>query len=195
MNAAWTLLTAPVIEPITTANAKAHLRVDVADDDALIDRLVKGARAQVEAYLHRGLVTQTWKYLQDEWTDAIWLPMAAPLQSVTAVQYYDTAGALQTLATSTYLVQTTPEPGRIVLAPDKTWPNLQDRALAVEITYVLGWSAIGDILSDIIDALYLLVGHRYLQRGDEEDPERLPAAVEALLAPHRVWWREPKVAA
>jgi hypothetical protein len=41
----WTLtrLTGPNLEPITTAQAKTHLRVEISDDDAYIDLLVTAA--------------------------------------------------------------------------------------------------------------------------------------------------------
>jgi hypothetical protein len=54
--------------------------------------------------------------------------MAAPLQSVTTVKYYDASGVLQTLASTVYQVDTVSQPGRIVLAPTQIWPTVQANA-------------------------------------------------------------------
>jgi uncharacterized phiE125 gp8 family phage protein len=127
----------------------------------------------------------------------MWLPRAAPLQSVTSVKYYDTSGVQQTLSASTYQVDTFSEPGRILLAPNQVWPSVQaGRALAVEVLYVVGWTSADNIPADILEAIYLRVGTRHAFRedviaGSGITVASLPDGVEALLAQHRVWWREP----
>lgn len=132
----------PVSEPLSVDEAKSHARIDLSDEDVDVEAAVKASREAGENYTGRGFVTQTWRYQQDVFTSVISLPMAAPLQSVTSVKYYDTAGVQQTLASSTYVVDAMTEPGRIYLAPNKTWPSLQSgRLLAVEVTYVVGWQS------------------------------------------------------
>jgi uncharacterized phiE125 gp8 family phage protein len=133
----------PAIEPLTVALAKQQTRAleDVSAEDELFTEYVRAAREAFESYTHRGALTQTWVLTQDAFEDAIVLPMAAPLQSVTSVKYYDTAGTQQTLATSYYRVDTESAPGRVVLKPGQCWPDVQcERGQAVEITYVVGWT-------------------------------------------------------
>ena len=60
------IATAPAAEPISTADAKLHLRVDITDDNDLIDALVKVAREHVEIITRRALITQTWDYYLDD---------------------------------------------------------------------------------------------------------------------------------
>lgn len=59
------LTTAPTTEPVTLAEAKAHLRVDVADDDLLITNLITAARVHAENVCRRAFVTQKWDLYLD----------------------------------------------------------------------------------------------------------------------------------
>lgn len=52
-------ITPPVTEPVTLAEAKAHLRIDYADEDALITALITVAREQAEALTGLALLTRT----------------------------------------------------------------------------------------------------------------------------------------
>lgn len=60
------ILTQPTVEPVTLAEAKQHLRVDVADDDDLISVLIAGARQSAEGICRRALCTQTVKLVLDQ---------------------------------------------------------------------------------------------------------------------------------
>jgi uncharacterized phiE125 gp8 family phage protein len=194
---AYQLQTAAAFEPVTVAEAMDHLNVTSTDKTKLIERTIRGARSRIEEYLRRGLITQTWKKSQDGFTDLMRLPMAAPLQSVTSVKYYDAAGVLQTLATSIYGVDTLSEPGFVYLKPNQVWPVLEaGRPLAVEIVYVVGWSAVDAIPPTILDQLYLLIGDRYEHREQTivgTSAVKLPDDMERVLAGHRVYWPEDPV--
>jgi len=61
------LLSPPAIEPVTLSDAKLHLKVDVADDDALITRLLAAARARAEWHTGRAFITQSWIQWIDRW--------------------------------------------------------------------------------------------------------------------------------
>src|SRR5205085_9392559 len=123
MQVHWTRTVEPAIEPLTLAAARLQVRADDVADDAAIDQHRLAARFAFENYANRGVMTQTWKHELSDWLTEIWLPMAAPLQSVTSVQYYAADGTLTTLASSSYTVATTSEPGRIALAPNCSWPQ------------------------------------------------------------------------
>ena len=48
------LITPPTLEPVTLADAKAHLRIDGDDDDDLSPRAIVAARSHVESLTRRG---------------------------------------------------------------------------------------------------------------------------------------------
>lgn len=192
----WTLVEAPTEDPVDLAEAKKHCKVEFSADDGEIDTLIEAARDAAEQYLGRGLLTQKWDLVLCGWADELWLPMAAPLQSVEYIKYYDTAGTLQTLATTVRTVETVSEPGRILLAPNQIWPTHQTRQDAISIRYQVGWDDVSKVPSGIKLGMLLLIGHWYKHREAflTSSIHELPKGVEALWAPHRVWLRPPVAA-
>lgn len=175
------------LEPITTAEAKTHLRVTISADDAYIDALVKAARMMAENELRRSLLTQTWTKTLDQFPDAIGLPYP-PIASVTSVKYLDTAGAQQTLASDQYTLDKQSEPGWIVPAYGVTWPDTYCAVNAVEVIYVAGVASAALVAQSIRAWILLQVGHLYENReasipGVSITP--LPY-VDGLLDGHRI---------
>jgi len=201
----WTLVTAPVLSALSVAQAKAQAHITHTTEDALVDSYIQAATGDAEAFMARGLLTQTWKLSLEAFADVLWLPMAAPLQNDAAanpstapiVKYYDVNGTLQTLATTVYTVDTTSRPGRIVRAPSQTWPALQGdrRSGKVEITYVVGWTAPELIPARIQQGLRLAVSACHCDRdGLEENSARARQAAEACWT-DRVFWKPPQACA
>ena len=62
---ALVLTAAPAVEPVSLAEAKAHLRVDSDHEDALIAQLIVAARIFVERTLGLALIAQSWSYFLD----------------------------------------------------------------------------------------------------------------------------------
>ena len=103
----WSLTetVAPAEEPVTTAEAKLHLRVDHGDEDAYIDTLVATARQHIELVTRRAMVDTTFTLKMDAFPTEI-RPPRSPLSSVSSITYVDTDGATQTLSASVYSVDT-----------------------------------------------------------------------------------------
>lgn len=185
------LITAPVAAPITTSEAKTHCRVEHSDEDAyisgLIDKAVEWVQDNIDG--HRQLMAATYDLpLTGFWCGPLKLPRP-PLLSVGSVKRYDEAGALQTLATSYYLVRTPwRQPGVIELAPDQDWPQVQaSRDFPVVIRFTAGYASAGAVPAKLKQAILLLVGHWYRHRGDEVVPGTgresvLPMTLQSLLA-------------
>jgi uncharacterized phiE125 gp8 family phage protein len=195
------LIQAPAMEPVTLAQAKLHLRVTSASEDALIERLIRAARLQVEATLRRKIVTQQWRIYFDQFPGVLCpdvafvgrgahfvLPDVAPVASINAVRYLDAEGVLQTLATSVYqLVKEAP--ARLVLAYGQAWPAARGDAESVRVELTCGYGAGNAVPEDITSAVLLLVGHWFENRETVNVGNittLLPYSVEALLAPHIV---------
>ena len=87
------LKTAPAVEPVTLTEAKNQLRVDGAEDNALITALITTARQLAERDTKRVFITQTWKMYLDSAPAEIEIPKP-PLQSVESIKTISTVESI-----------------------------------------------------------------------------------------------------
>jgi uncharacterized phiE125 gp8 family phage protein len=198
--AGWSLATTvqPAEEPVTLAEAKVHCKVDNAAEDALLARLIKAARELSEAETGQRWVTQTVTYAAADFPrgyrhavvggrvvpGVICLPVE-PVQSVSAVRYWDAGGVSRTLAVDAdWLAWVAHSPPLIYPAPAKLWPYTQvGRLAAVEVDAVVGYGAASAVPAKAQQAILLAVGDWYEHRGDGFDPadRGLPMGAVRLL--------------
>ena len=188
------LITAPATEPVTSSEAKSHLRVDTTADDTLIGTLITAARQHVENHLRRALITQTWELVMDAFPagDVIRLPRP-PLVSVTSIKYTDVAGSESTFSSAAYVVDTDSTKGRVVLKSGESWPSdTLAAANGVRVRYVAGYGSAAAVPNPIRQAVLLLIGTLYENResvlvAQGVTVAQLPFGVEALLMPYRIF--------
>lgn len=156
----YSLFTAPVTEPLTIAQAKKHLRVDTDFEDDLVTSWIKTARQIVEADTELALITQTWELSLDAFPYGR-CPIVinkGPLQAVTTVKYYDSAGALQTHASTNYLADLASRPPRIGLTDAGAWPSGLRQFQPGLIRFVAGYTAANLIPEPLVHAMRLIIG-------------------------------------
>lgn len=133
----------PAAEPVTLDEAKSHLKVDVTDEDTLIESLITTARKHIEQLTWLQLISATYTLKMDCLpTGAIIVPRP-PLQSVSSITYEDENDATQTLATSEYTVDASSFPGRIVPAFGESWPATLGHINDVTVAYIAGYGDSG----------------------------------------------------
>jgi uncharacterized phiE125 gp8 family phage protein len=187
------LTSGPAVEPVTLAEAKAHLRVDGTAEDTLIASLIIASRLHIEAALGIALVTQSWSYFLDAWPPRaeLTLPLR-PVQSIAAVRLYAADESVDTLDADSYLLDGAGVPARLVRAAALTWPRPGRVANGVEVAFVAGYgAAAADVPAPIRQAVLLLVAHWYEHREPVaigQPGTTVPAMVAELLAPYR-WVR------
>jgi len=162
------LVTAPSVEIMTTATAKAHLRVDSLDDDTLITDLIVAARLWIESELGRQLITASWRLYLDIWPEdgVIRLPKP-PLQSVTSISYLDADGVEQVLSSSIYTVDKYSIPARIQPAYGEDWPAAREAVNSIKVLFSSGYgSTAASVPMPILKAAKLLIAHLYEHRED-----------------------------
>lgn len=167
-------------EPVTTAEAKSHLRVSIATDDTLIDNLVVAAREWFEVATWRGLVADDEAVEKFDRFPRIIRLKNAPLRSVTTVEYIDINGSSQTV--DDYQEDAVTEPGRIIPVYGGSWPSTREQLNAVTITYKSGYVNAAAVPKSIKQGILMLVAHWYENREGVTDVimREIPLAVKTL---------------
>jgi uncharacterized phiE125 gp8 family phage protein len=183
------LVTAPALEPVTLAELKAHCRIDVGDEDALISALGKAAREHVETLTHRPLITQTWDLTLDAFPCGVLELPLPPVSSVTSISYIDQAGDTQTWDAALYRVDLPSGPfagpARIQPIYGGTYPITQAVTNAVTVRFVCGFGSTAlSVPASLRHAIKLLVAHWYdTGRGPVQIGnivQSIPLTVDAL---------------
>ncbi len=176
---------APAELPLTLDDMKLHLRLTDTTNDAEVMgylRAVVNRLDGAEGMLNRALVTQTWVWKFDafpgNWIDgrrrgydhvrreAIRLSLP-PVQSISSVQYIDTAGTLTTLTASKYKLLNADTPsfsGLIEPAFGEVWPSTRHESEAVTVTFVCGYGLLEDVPEMTRHLIKLLVADAFRQR-------------------------------
>ena len=184
--------TAPAVEPVTLSEAKAHLRVDTATDDAYIGSLITAAREWCEQYLDRTLVHTQWVMRFDKFppdgTMDIELPRppmaTAGTTTAVALTFTFENGTTSTYSTASYRVDRDGVPGTVKTLYGQTWPpHLQDDN-AISVTWWGGYGASAtSVPAAIRHAMLMLVGMWYERRmaADSMSGNEIPFGVQSLL--------------
>lgn len=182
------LVTPPDAAPVSLVEAKAHLRVDHDDDDAVIAAMVEAATALLDGWrgvLGRAMVTQTWR--QDlrawPWGRKLYLTVDPALEIV-AIRYWPADGGAQAaLAEDRYSGILADHLGPFVrLGADL--PALACRDDAVSVEFVAGFGAPEDVPASLKAAIMLMVGHLYEHREASAE-NAMSGTVQALISPLR----------
>jgi len=188
-----TVITEPAAEPITLAEAKAHLRVDSSDEDGLITGYIEGARKYLEWRTGRAFVMQTLEVVLDDFpacsSTHIYLPRATPLTAVTYVKYTDEDGTETTWDSSKYALDTDNHPGSLRPVPNETYPSFTPYPVnAVRIRYVCGNASSPLVIPDNVkNLMYLLTERFYDHRSNwafesRQDVGEIGFGIEAMIS-------------
>jgi uncharacterized phiE125 gp8 family phage protein len=176
------LLCPPTAEPVSLADAKAHLKLDTGDEDTLVASLITAARARAEWHTGRAFVTQSWCLRLDVWpADGVVEIPLPPLVGVDAVAVTDTNAIRTVLDPSNYRVDSASAPGRVILARRPPSLRAQD---GLEIAFTAGYGTAADVPVAVKQAILEIVADLHAHRGDGEP---VGAAGQTLLAPYRLF--------
>lgn len=159
------LVSAPTLQPVTLAEAKAHCRVDGVDDDGVISAMVSAAVGHLDGWtgvLGRCMMPQTWKVSVSAGD------VVLPMPDVTAASAGYVAGASALTVTPSAL-------GPVVTVAEDC-----------DVTFTCAMPA--DLLATARAAVLMLVGHWYANRESVASGlTEAPMAVDMLVSQMR--WR------
>ena len=168
------------------AEARAFLRLDTDDDDAIVAACIVAARQACESFTGRSLITQSWQLYLDQWPEGpVTLPRP-PVQAVTAINVYDETGVASALDVAGFWVDGASAPGRLIAksATVLTYPGR--RLGGIEITYDAGYGpGWNDVPQALRQGMMLAIADFYEHRSGET-ASGLPPAIAALWQPYRV---------
>lgn len=181
------VLTRPTADMVSLDALKRWLTVEHDEDDDLLSRMLRGAIARIDGPQGIGvaMMRQTWRKSLDGFAYCILLP-GAPVKGIDKITYLDPAGVEKTLPAEAYRLDVDSEPARLTCATGKSWPATASVTGAVKVDYILGADEPDDVPGDLIDAVSLIVAHRYQHREAVSDQrhETLPLGVDWILSEH-----------
>lgn len=178
----------PPAPGIDTDLVQAHLRVDHADDAALIDAFVAAAVSHIDGpagWLGRCIWPQTLELRQDALCGSVRLPYG-PVTGIASVKTVDVDGVEQTMSAEDYVLTNA---GDLVLAHNAVWPTLRGDTEGVRIRYAAGFEVLPP---PVLTAVLLMVGDLYANRetvvtGTSAAAVPMSMTVQNLLAPFKAW--------
>lgn len=163
----------PAVEPVTLGEAKGHLSIAHDEDDALITRLIKAARAYFETATGITLVTQTFAATFGEWPKVYGLEddedeyspvvpsyLNLPHLDIIALPFQSVEGI--TAAATAWTAYTSVKTARGVrIKPTSTIPTGE-----IVVTFKAGYGdTAATVPSDIAHAILMLVATLFDNRG------------------------------
>ena len=173
---------APLLAPARD-EAKAYLRIDHMEEEALIDRLIADAAALAEAFTAQQLLQR--QVVETLSAGSGWQRLSsAPVRSITGVEGVPAEGATFPLPVGSYAID--------IDAHGQGWVRVTNPGAAGRIRVTLGAGLASDwagLPEPVQLGILRLTAHLYTHR-DSADDVGPPAAVAALLRP----WRRMRLA-
>lgn len=176
----------PAAEAVTLGEAKAHLRVDGNDEDALIGQLITVAREHIERETGLVLIVRPFRLCLDDWpADGVIRIGCGPVREVTGVIVYDGEGHANAVSLADHLLDGEARPARLWLRE----PLAPGRMLnGIEIDFVAGFGSSGaDVPDTLKRAMLLHIAAMFAVRGAGPVAAQgapMPAGYERLIAPY-----------
>lgn len=174
---------------VSLEDAKAHLRVDTTDENALITAYIMAAAELAEQATGRALMPQTWELTLDAFPEAFEITRV-PAVSITSLKYWDITGIQQTLGTALYTLDNADDydSARVIPVYGENWPGTREQTNAVALRYVAGYATAGNVPDSIKAWIKLQVGAMYENRQAEGSVQMYALGfADRLLDRYKVW--------
>ena len=178
------LITPPAVEPVTLDEAKTWLKLDTADDDSVVSRLIATARQMVEHYTRRVLITQTWRLSLNKRPALpfVVLPMAPAVQLISGYTQSDALTKVP-LDVSGLWLDAGSEPPRLIFPNQLMASTRVPMSLTLDIQFGYGTQAV-NVPEALRQAILVFVAQAYEQRCAADV---LPIDhIAALIAPFMI---------
>ncbi len=181
-----TLVTPPSVPPVTLDMAKAYLKVDGTDEDALIEALIAAATSRIEFECDLALITQQWGLYRDRWPGCgiLEIPLH-PVQAVEEIRILTPEG-LVTVDPALYETDLSGRPARVRALPG--FLEEREGLNVVELQIRAGFGdAPENVPADLRQVILLVVAYWFENRegGDGRNGDDLPVGARRMMASWR----------
>lgn len=173
--------------PVTLEEAKTHLRVTSASEDALITAMIAAACDAVSEFSGRALRSETWEMWADRLCGTVRLPKS-PATALSAVYWLDDAGVSQSRDVAEFTLIADDDWALVEPRPGYDWPSpVLTRVDAVGLRFVAGYATLPPALRA---AVLMMLAHLYRNREAVAGGAsvEVPMGVESLVGIHRLGW-------
>ena len=116
--------------------------------------MIKALTRHAEARTGRALITQTFELVLDDFPSNEVDLILPSVQSIESVKYVDVSGNMQTLVSTSYVLDGDSTPGWLFPAANMSWPETYAQANAVRIRFKAGY---GDAAADVPEDIRLWI--------------------------------------
>jgi uncharacterized phiE125 gp8 family phage protein len=182
------VLVTPPAAVVSLEDAKAYLREESSEQDAVIGTLIAAAVRHLDGWtgiLGACIGAQEWRQDFDRFARCLPLPLS-PVISIVDVKWRNSAGQISTIASAEYSLRTDGGARSVVRFRDAyAFPGDLNQVAAVSVTYRAGHETVPD---ELRLAMLMLIGHWYEHRmsvGSTTMATPLPQTVDLLISPFK----------
>ena len=176
------LTSPPTAEPVTLADAKAHLRLSITDDDAYIAALITAARRTLESRYGLATMRQSWALFADAWPDdGVFSIPLWPLISVESLTSFADDDTPSTIDPAHYYLDAASRPARLALRQGRVFAPPGRKINGLKLAFTAGFGNDASFVpQEVKQALLSTIADWYQNRGDDAGGTLPATALEAL---------------
>ncbi len=178
-------ISTPETEPVTLEYIKTFLRVDHADEDALISDLIQSARERVEGLIGGALISRPRRYTGSKVSARGVFIAHSEISDITALRVVGDEATTE-ISLSALSINLRCNPPSIRLKDRPSFKSFQPSATTLEVDFIAGYGASPeDVPMPLRQAVLLLLAQSYEYRAPSDAPPTVPMMVDALIMPYR----------
>lgn len=182
-------------EPLSLDQAKQHLEIATSftDWDPWLNSAIPAARRKVEADSNKALPLTTYEIAFDQFPLERWIPVPLPpFVDIVSFTWFDLlTSAESAVDPTTYFLDTSSQPGRVILVPGKVWPTGVRWQQGGRLRFKAGY-ADNQWPVRYVHAMKMLLGHWFANREavvsgtTRHSPEEYPLGYDDLIGNDRL---------